>query len=107
MSSIGSASYAAQIASSVSRTHRGDADAARLAESASRQSAQNATAGTEAIEDAAKADLSTDRDPDGRRAWEFHDPRDAERDEQAPDRPRRLKISESIDAIGGHLDIEA
>lgn len=109
MSTIGNAGYAAQIASSLARTHRGDADAARLAASASQQSAQRESVGPDAIEDAAKADLSTDRDPDGRRAWEFGGPLEDE-DSDAdgkPRKPRRIKISDTIDSIGGHLDIEA
>jgi hypothetical protein len=104
MSTFGTTGYAAQIASSTSRTHRGDADRARTAEAGERSRFEAAKQGVDAADDIAKAELSADRDPDGR---EFREPPPPPREEDATPAEPRPRIIDSLDDIGEHLDLEA
>ena len=108
MSSIGSAGFAAQIASSVANTKRTDAHQARdnVAAEGHRLKTENDPAGrANALEDVGEPDLDADRDPDGRRAWEFRNAPSRSEEEIEADREKRR--NDSLDFAGGELDIEA
>lgn len=104
MSSIGPATFAAQIASSVANTKRTDAHTAReaTASEAHRMAAENEPAAR--AEDVGDPDLDGDRDPDGHRMWERSEQPTESPEEKEAARERRR--NDSLDFLGGELDLE-
>lgn len=111
MSSIGAASIGAlNLAGSVAGTQRGGVDNDSVTQNAANQKAASdrAEQSARALGDVSEADLSSDRDADGRQPYgRMSRPAEDTGDDHASDRGKRHRVPDALGERGNTLDLQA
>ena len=111
MSSIGAASIGGlNLAGSVAGTQRGGVDNKSVTQNAANQKAASdrADQSARALGDVSEADLSSDRDADGRQPYgRLSRPAEDTGHDQASESDKRHRISDALGERGNSLDLQA